>query len=68
MTELNHDRVQTVAATIQKVMDNPDKEMAKLIKVAREDYESMCSFFILEYIHLLSVLSLHSSTFYEYEP
>ena len=68
MTELNHDRVQTAAATIQKVMDNPDKEMAKLIKVAREDYKSMCSFFVLKYIHLLSILSPHPSTFYEYEP
>ena len=68
MTELNHDRVQTAAATIQKVMDNPDKEKAELIKAAREDYESMCLFFILKYIHLLSALSLHLSTFYEYEP
>ena len=68
MTELNCDRVWTAAATIQKVMDNPDKEMAELIKAAREDYKSMCSFFVLEYVHLLSALSLHPSTFYEYEP
>ena len=67
MTELNCDRVQTVAATIQKVMDNPNKEMAELIKAAREDYKSMCLFFILEYVHLLSVLSPHLSTFHEYD-
>ena len=56
-----------MAATIQKVMDNPDKETAELIKVAREDYESMCLFIVLEYVHLLSVLSPYPSSFHKYD-
>ena len=40
VTELNKDRVKMAMATIQKVMDNPDKETAELIKAAREDYKS----------------------------
>ena len=40
ITELQKDPVKVVMATIEKVLANPDKETAELIKAAQEDYES----------------------------
>ena len=40
ITELHKDQVNIAIATIKKVLANPDKETAKLIKAAQEDYES----------------------------
>ena len=40
ITELQKDRVKVATASIEKVLANPDKETAKLIKAAQEDYES----------------------------
>ena len=40
ITELQKDQVNIATALIEKVLDNPDKEIAKLLKAAQEDYES----------------------------
>ena len=40
ITELQKDWVKVAMATIEKVLANPDKETAELIKAAQEDYES----------------------------
>ena len=40
ITELQKDWVNIATAMIKKVLANPDKETAKLIKTAQEDYES----------------------------
>ena len=39
ITELQKDWVNIAAAMIKKVLANPDKETADLIKAAQEDYE-----------------------------
>ena len=39
-TELQKDRVKVASATIESVLANPDKETAKLIRAAQEDYGS----------------------------
>ena len=40
ITELQKDQVKVAMATIEKVLANPDKETAELIKAAQEDYKS----------------------------
>ena len=40
ITELQKDRVKVASAMIKNVLANPDKETAKLIRAAQEDYES----------------------------
>ena len=40
ITELQKDWVNIAAARIEKVLANPDKETAELIKAAQEDYKS----------------------------
>ena len=40
ITELQKDKVNIATAMIKKVLANPDKETAELIKAAQEDYES----------------------------
>ena len=42
ITEVQKDWVNIATAMIEKVLANPDKETAKLIKAAQEDYESEC--------------------------
>ena len=39
-TELQKDRVKLASTMIKSVLANPDKETAKLIRAAQEDYES----------------------------
>ena len=39
-TELQKDRVKVASAMIKSFLANPDKETAKLIRAAQEDYES----------------------------
>ena len=40
VTELQCDRVKMATVTIQKVLDNPDKETAEFIQAAQDEYES----------------------------
>ena len=49
--------MKTASARIQKILDNPDKEMAELIKAAQEDYES--EYFFSFSSMLLGGCSLH---------
>ena len=68
MKDLHKDRIETAAATIQKVLDDPDKETAELVKEVREQYDSKCThfflFFVLEYVHL----AVRSRPVLEYVP
>ena len=43
--DMHKDRIETAAASIQKVLDDPDKETAQLVKEAREQYDSECTHF-----------------------
>lgn len=45
MKDMHKDRIETAAASIQKVLDDPDKETAQLVKEAREQYDSKCTRF-----------------------
>ena len=55
--ELQKDHVKTASATIQKILNNPDKEMAELIKAAQEDYKS--EYLFCSWVHLLTRCSLY---------
>ena len=45
MKDLHKDQIETAAVTIQKVLDDPDKETAELVKEVREQYDSKCTCF-----------------------
>ena len=49
---------------IENVLANPDKETAKLIRDAQEDYENEY-FFILEYVMFVNIIWTYLSIFFQ---
>ena len=45
MKDMHKDRIETAATSIQKVLDDPDKETVQLVKEAQEQYDSKCTRF-----------------------
>ena len=57
---MHKDRIETAAASIQKVLDDPDKETAQLVKEAREQYDSECTLFSYSGTSTNHVFSAHT--------